>query len=78
MSGRVCVKDPESARYRWALCVGDSSASSMEMVMYEVYSVYEVSPTVFPGWYHFVILVSVWGMSLLRQNLLLILPCPDQ
>jgi len=48
------------------------------MVMYEVYPVDETSPMECLAWYHFVTLVSVREMSLLRQNLPLISSCPDQ
>ena len=48
------------------------------MVMYEVYPEDERLPMVCLVWYRFVTLVSVLERRLLRQNLPLILFCPDQ
>lgn len=48
------------------------------MVMHEVYSEDETSSMEFLERGHFVTWVSVWGMYLLRRNLALISPCPDQ
>ena len=72
------TENTSSVLYLSALCVDDNNASLVEMVMYEVYSEDETPPMGCLALYHFVILVSVWGMCLLRRNPPLILPCPDQ
>ena len=78
VSGRARAEKLNSALYRLALCVDGSSANLVGMVTYGIYLEDGAAPMGCLAWYHSEIVVSVWGMHLLRRNLPLILFRPDQ